>query len=256
MIKKLIILIFILFIIVKSFNKKEKFTNPKQRINIYVINLDRERQKFNLVKKDLDKNNYNYTRFSAIDGKAILPNDNTLKKFFGNYKVKYSNGQKCCSISHLSVWIKISQNNTKYNIIIEDDVILPKNLYQKINNCMKQLPKDWDFLFLGGNKIIGTRYSKNIIKPLKKANKNKKVDGNYGTFAYVINSKNIKSIINDSKKLTEHIDVHIQFKLGKKYKIFFTSPQIIKHNYNSISSIQSRNRKHETIKRNLIRIID
>ena len=250
----LVIIILVLLVCDKNINNKEP---EKYDIsNMYIINLDRDYEKFNSLKRDLDKNNYNYTRFSAIDGKTISPNNKTLKKYFGNYKVKYSNGQKCCSLSHLSVWNKIMKSNTKYNIIIEDDVILPKNLYEKINICLKQLPIDWDFLFLGGNKIIGKKYSRNIIKPLKKSNKNKKVDGNYGTFAYVINSKNIKSIINDSKKLTEHIDVHIQFNLGKKYKIFFTSPQIIKHNYNSISSIKLKNRKDETIKRNLIRIIN
>lgn len=247
-----IILILLILLIIDKNTKSKNYKNYKIS-NMYVINLDRDYDKFNLLKKSLDKNNYNYTRFSAIDGKNISPNDIILKKYFGNKIVDYSPEQKCCSLSHLSIWKYILKTNTRYNIIIEDDVILPENLYEKINLCINQLPEDWDFLFLGGNKIIGTKYSKNIIKPLR--NNNKKIDGNYGTFGYVINSKNLKSIINDSIIFKHHIDVHIQLNLGKKYKIFFTNPQIIKHNYNSLSNIKSKNRKNESFKRNLIRII-
>lgn len=250
--KYFLLLILIVILILLINNKNEYFTNLGNFYvsNMYIINLDRDYDKMDLLKKELDKNNYKYTRFPAIDGQTLSPNDYRLEKYFGNYKVSYSMGQKCCTLSHLAIWEKILENNTNYNIIIEDDVIIPSHLYKKLDIYLQQLPDDWDFLFLGGNRIIGSEYSKNIIIPT-----NRRVNGNYGTFAYLINSKNLNEIVNDSMNIVDHIDVHIQRKLGKKYNIYFCNPQLIKHNYDSVSNIRNKNRSNEADRNNKITII-
>ena len=114
---------------------------------------------------------------------------------------------------------------------------------------MKQLPDDWDFLFLGGNKIIGNKYSENIVKP----DKNKK--GNYGTFAYLLNSKNIDKILAKCKNIILYTDNFIQKELSKELKIYFCNPQLIKHNYDNHSNIFKKNRKHEAQERNNITLL-
>ena len=232
--------------IIENFISTDNFTIS----NIYVINLDREKEKMIKLNNDMKNNNYNYERFLAIDGKKLSNKDYRIKKYFGETK-NYSMGQKCCTLSHIAIWNKIKKSNTPYNIILEDDVIIPEKLYSNIKVYLKQLPEDWDFLFLGGNRIIGNKYSENLIIPQKK-----KVNGNYGTFAYLINSKNIDNILNDCYNIVEHTDTFIQRTLGKKYKIFFCNPQLIKHNYDSISSIRNRNRKNEERRNNTITIMN
>ena len=73
-------------------------------------------------------------------------------------------------LSHLTLWEKI-KNDKNYNLILEDDVIIPSDMYKKINIIIKQLPNDWGFLFIGGNRIYGTKFSKNLINPMLIATK-------------------------------------------------------------------------------------
>ena len=174
----LIFLLVILFFLVDKRNKKfeiiENFINTDNFTisNIYVINLDREEEKMQKLHNDMVKNNYHYERFSAIDGKKIKEDDYRIKKYFGKTK-NYSMGQKCCTLSHIAIWNKIKKKKTPYNIILEDDVIIPEDLHINIKKYLKQLPEDWDFLFLGGNRIIGNKYSENLIIPPNNKKKNK-----------------------------------------------------------------------------------
>ena len=217
--------------------------------NIYVINLDREEDKMRNLHNEMIKNNYKYEKFSAVDGKKLKENDYRIKKYFGKTK-NYSMGQKCCTLSHIAIWNKILENKTQYNIILEDDVIIPEKLYSNVNKYLEQLPEDWDFLFLGGNRIIGHKYSENLLVPPKK-----KVNGNYGTFAYLINSKNIKNILDKCYNILEHTDTFIQRTLSKDFNIFFCNPQVIKHNYDTVSSIRNKNRKNEEKRNNYITVL-
>ena len=245
----LVILFICMVLLLNEKNPVEHFNNFKVD-NIFVINLDRETEKMGNLKKDLHKNNLFYERFPAINGQKLTENDPSIKKYFGDIKIKYSMGQKCCTLSHIYIWKEILRRKTQYNIILEDDVIIPSELYSKLNIYMKQLPEDWDFLFLGGNRIIGTEYSKNLVYPAKK-----RVNGNYGTFAYLINSKNLAKILDNCKNIVEHTDVFIQRTLSKKFKIFFANPQLIEHNYNTISNIRQRNRSGEAKRNNTITIL-
>ena len=247
-------LLVVLFIILncKKKNIIENFYNIDIKNDfgdIYIINLDRDYKRMEELDLEMNKNNLNYNRFPAIDGKILDPNDYRLKKYFGKPKIKYSMGQKCCTLSHIALWNIIKNNNSKYNIILEDDVIIPKNLFEKLNIYVKQLPADWDFLFLGGNRIIGKQYSKNLIKP----DPNKR--GNYGTFAYLINSKNIKKILKKCKNIVLHTDTFIQKELSKDFKLFFCYPQLVEHNYDNVSNIFQRNRKNDALRNNKITIL-
>ena len=46
--------------------------------------------------------------------------------------------KKDVPISHIGIWNKIKKNGSKYNIVLEDDVIIPKNLFKKLNIYLKQ----------------------------------------------------------------------------------------------------------------------
>tara|TARA_B110000908_G_C10115877_1_gene385235 strand:+ start:697 stop:951 length:255 start_codon:yes stop_codon:yes gene_type:complete len=43
----------------------------------------------------------------------------------------------------------IQKSNFKYNLVLEDDAILDKDFVSKLTRGLKQLPDDYDMLFLG-----------------------------------------------------------------------------------------------------------
>ena len=75
---------------------------------------------------DMKKNNLNYERFSAIKGSELTDKSSLVKKYFAPNVKKYTNNQKGCTLSHISIWNKIKENGYKYTIVLEDDVIIPK----------------------------------------------------------------------------------------------------------------------------------
>jgi hypothetical protein len=51
-------------------------------------------------------------------------------------------------INYLQILEKIALGKDSYNVILEDNVILVNNFYNKFNILMKQVPKDFDILYL------------------------------------------------------------------------------------------------------------
>ena len=254
--KLILILIFIIIIyIIINLRKKnfENFYNYHKKNfkidNYYVINLDKDTKRLKKFNIHAKKNNIKYTRFAAIYGKNLDENDFRLKKYFAKNLKNYSMAQKSCTLSHISIWEKIKQDKTTFNIIFEDDVIIPNNFNNKLKLYLEQLPKNWDILFLGGNRIVGKKYSKNLIKPTKDE------FGNFGSFAYLINSKNINFILDKCKNISLYTDKFIQKELGGYLNLFFCNPQLIEHDYDNISNIFNRNRKNEQNINNKIKLL-
>ena len=50
---------------------------------------------------------------------------------------------------HIEAYEQIISSKYKYNLIIEDDVILDKNFNNKLSKALKQLPIDYDMLLIG-----------------------------------------------------------------------------------------------------------
>ena len=240
------LIFFSIVIIIILFLKKKK-TNVQK---IYIINLDKDKNRFSKIKTQLDKYKLKYERYPAIDGTKYFRYKEIDNKYISKkFKKKYNNSQKACILSHVTLWEKI-KNDNKNSIILEDDVIVPYNMIKQINDYIAQLPHDWGFLFIGGNRIYGTKYSNNLVTPILNSNKN------FGCFAYIINPNKITEIIKRSKNIKVTIDYFIQSKLSKHFKIFFTSPQIVTHDYDNISNILNINRNDETQTNNVITIVE
>ena len=220
-----VIIIFIcLFLLSKNIN--EQFSpqiNTKKLVDkIYVINLDRRKDRLKNIDTGLNKNKLEYERFSACDGKNIDKYKKDIEKYFDKDH-KLTNGQIGCALSHIKIWEKILKNGTKNTLILEDDAIIPDNLLERIN---KLDIKKFDLLYLQLHQIICKKIKKNIYKPVKG-------DGNWGTTAYIINKNLIKRIIN--KKIKEPIDVH--FSNFYNNNILLVYPNIIKPDYSSKSDL-------------------
>lgn len=251
MIIKLIILIIIIYLIlIIRKNNIENFYNKSLKIDkYYIINLDKDTERLRKFDIHARKNNIKYFRFPAINGRNLDENDIRLQKYFSKNIKRYSIIQKSCALSHISIWEKIKEEKNNFTIIFEDDVIIPNNFNDKLKVYLEQLPENWDILFLGGNKIIGKKYSTNLVKP------DRHKFGNFGLFAYLINSRNINFIVDKCKNISLHIDNFVQKELGKELNLFFCNPQIIEHDYDNISNIYNKNRKNESKRNNKITLI-
>ena len=230
-----IIFSIIFSIIVIYFYKRLKIKNKDREnfVNIsipniatYLINLEQSTDRLEYVTKQFKKANIKFIRFNAINGKKL-----NLKKAYENGTVSakwLKRGQIGVAISHITLWKTLRNWEEEIAIIFEDDVIIPKNFWILVKQYMKQLPKDWDILFLGGTSVIGSKYSKNLLIPAQEATKG---IYNTGFFAYMVKKKCLDTLIEKSKPLVTAIDNQIKDFAFKYLNVFYAYPGIISHNY-------------------------
>ena len=219
----------------------------ENNLKVYVINLKKDTERLN---KFLKNNcHLNIIKFNAIDGFKIKKNDPIYKKHIGYFKHPINtHGAIGCILSHIQLYDYLIKNtNDKYYIICEDDAMICKDFNIKLFEILKQVPEKWDFIYLGGNNIIGYKYSKNLLIP----NFNKK--GNWGSFGYLISKKGLQKLYENSFNICKSID---EFFKDIVLNVFTSYPVLINHDYNNVSNIYLINRYKETSKRNIIKILN
>lgn len=229
--------------------------------DVYVINLDRNNNKWNKLNKTLNKYNIIPTRISAVDGYLLednnINNDKTvLFKLFGNSRLE------AIYTSHKKTWniINKKKSKNKYSIILEDDAVPIKNFDKELKKIFKYLPKEWDLILLGcigccneNNKCnnILDKFTKLFINNRKYRNK-KKIKNKYlyeplvfsGAHSYLINNNSINKIINTMTKINYHIDISLSnnqylIKYATKKKIFNQDPTYSSYKNNRLDILNN-----------------
>lgn len=126
--------------------------------NIYCINLDNRKDKWELCEKEFLKNNLNVERFSGF-----------------NYT---KCGNVGCNISHMNILKNAKKNNYKNILIFEDDIFLVENLINKFNKITTNINK-FDLLYLSMWLPKGKIVYDGIIK----------IEHGFCTHSYIINHK-------------------------------------------------------------------
>ena len=226
MIKKylLIIIILILLNFYLWFNNLEGFQN-KEKIKIYVINLEKSIDRWNYIKNQ-SNGLLNLIKFKAVNGRGLTHEN--IKHDVDNNSYLYKNldknrGEIGCALSHLNIWKKFQKSKDKYLIVVEDDVIFEKNLYQKINKYLENAPKNWDIIYLGGSSIVGYKVNDYFIKPRLYGR------GNLGTYAMLINKKGVNNLLKYCNPINQSIDHQIK-KQFNNINVYYTYPCLIHHN--------------------------
>lgn len=120
--------------------------------NVYVINLDRREERWEHVQNQLKKYNIDVERFSAVDGYEHPKKD----------EVDISRGELGCSLSHKQVLEDARKNDYETICVFEDDIIFEDGFEWRFKEYYKQLPEDWEFVYLGGNDMELKNYSENV----------------------------------------------------------------------------------------------
>lgn len=164
------------------------------KTSIYIINLDKRVDRYNITsKKLLDYGYNNYKRFSAIDSNLNWDkvknyvDINSMESIDNNYR-KYhhelSKGAVGCYLSHYNLWNKLLLSNDDNFIIFEDDT-LPTFQYSEIKTILYDAPKNWDIILFGG-----LYHRNNIIKNTSLC----RVKRFYCTHAYIISKSGAKKL--------------------------------------------------------------
>jgi len=177
---------------------------------VYIINLDKDVERMAKMDAQMKTLGIEYKRFSAINGANIVHN-----KYLSEFcNVFCTNGMKGCALSHLYIWQDMVQNKYSNVCIFEDDAVLLDNFNESIQNNWKQLPKDYNLLYLGcgfsctdkdiiptiSHTILNTKpevIDRNIIR----------VSGSIGSHAYIITNKCANIFVN--LPIITHIDLQM-----------------------------------------------
>jgi GR25 family glycosyltransferase involved in LPS biosynthesis len=165
----------------------------------------------------------------------------------------YNLGTIGCFLSHRNLLEYLSHSNTLGTLILEDDAEIPPDLFQKLDIIVKELPGDWDILFLdkGGNKSE-TPVSKHIVK-IKQT-----LDPYvcYGTYSYIVKNSSIKKkILPCLKYMTNHLDQQYTTYADviNEYISYGIIP--INHKYNAMSTINKEDFKNTTLNKKILIIM-
>lgn len=251
--------------------------------NIFVINLYDNKKKWEKVKKQFNNRNIKVERFVAIDGRC--KNEGKLgcldkkKTFELSFDVDIINPEHplktlipATSLTIGTVILLRAQvkNKWKHMLLCEDDIELVRGFESKFKKGIKELPGDWDLLYLGCGNLCGNNgiswnkssynkylstmskvtdieyyvhYKDDLRTPCddgcRKIGKYISVtDEPGGTWCYAYSLKGAKKILKlIGRNVGEHIDEIIkQNVIDGKLKAYSFDPPIVMHEEGAIRS--------------------
>ncbi len=114
--------------------------------NVYCINLDHRKDRWEECNSHFTKHNIKVERFSAINGKEVAP-EGVGKLLPGEVGVIRSN---------YNVIKDAKEKNYKQIVLFEDDVELDTEFKKKFFSFYSAVPDNWSFIYMGGNHVGGT----------------------------------------------------------------------------------------------------
>ena len=234
---ELFLFLIFIFIICYIYLKKKKFSggfNILSNIDkIYLINLDISNDRLKEINNQNKNLNLNIIRHRAVYGKDI-DEKNLIKKRVLDKNHKLNKGAMGCYLSHLGILKKAYRDKDNIIIVLEDDIIFNKDFKENLEKYYKEVPDDWDIIYLGGSRLRGKKISEHVVKGVYDIKTTS--DYNMGTYAMMINKKGVKKLLKVLLPMKYPIDTSIA-KNNKKFNIYFLNPSIINHNNNFKSEI-------------------
>ncbi|WP_193176027.1 glycosyltransferase family 25 protein [Oricola nitratireducens] len=117
---------------------------------VYVINLDRSRERWTTIKETADRLGWDCHRVSAIDGRQVDRNDwvdVNLREFEKKCGRRMLSGEYGCYRSHLLALNTFLDEGASHGLILEDDVLPDDSTASRIEAIMETAP-DFDVIRL------------------------------------------------------------------------------------------------------------
>ncbi|MDB9861159.1 glycosyltransferase family 25 protein [Amylibacter sp.] len=184
----------------------------KQVIPVWVINLTKRPDRLKAIAQRLDALGIEWTRLEAVDGANCDEGELNISKQYGKIG-EISSGARACSASHHKFWNELISSNSKFGIILEDDVELSDDFKNLVCN-LSWIPKDSKLIKL--EKAAPDKSSKLLLGPKLSCavNNTRQVRKMYsrhcGTAAYLLSREGAEIAINWQKPFSVPID-HLLF---------------------------------------------
>lgn len=217
MLYNFILLCIILFSIFfpKFFSNLSTIENFDNKYSIHCINLEKDKDRWNFIKKQCDILGLNVNRFNAIDTTTL----SKVKKYKNNFsndtwlnilnahstgKRKYHSdltfGAIGCYLSHTTLWNNLLSSNDDFYLILEDDIRLPINFNSEFKKVLDNQPKDWDIIFLGYKEFDPIPYNKMFNK----------MNAFWGMYGMMVNKRFVQKVKNKMFPIKYQIDSFIR----------------------------------------------
>lgn len=247
----------------------------KEVDNIYVINLDKDKDRLNKTLKEIKKMSNTAlgktNRISGVLGKDInYQTDknakNTVSSVFSNIGSKSAIG---CALSHVKAWKQMLKNKDNTALFLEDDIDVKdnfKDIFEKL-----KVPDDFYIIYLGCTIGCDVEKEYSFEYPLSKVflgsgitKKVKKINDNVfvpslplALHGYILSKKGAEYLLYniEKDKIYGHIDAQI-LKYIFQVPSYSVSPQIIKQKDVSITESNNINNKYPTILTNRLNFND
>ena len=206
---------------------------------IYVINLKKNIEKKNNILIEFDKLGGIFKDayfFEAIVGKDLEEREiNNLLTTKAQYTLNYgrrehsevnTKGAIGCYMSHYYIWKDIIKNNYKNVLICEDDIYTDSG-YEKIVECIDNIPEDYDIAYLG-------YFMHNLNPKYKKVNNYWNIidEKIFGTYSYVLSNSGAKKLLSKSLPIEMQVDSYMSY-------FYFTNPDFKRYLSNDILFYQT-----------------
>lgn len=130
-----------------------RFSFPMSRIPIFLINLDRSKDRWQFMQQQAQALGLEFERVPAVEGRNL---PEWLKSEFCDDRM--SAGQIGCYASHLVIASMIVGRGLQHAIILEDDATLVPEFLSVAGQAVASAPQDWDYIHLSSN------FKKSVIK--------------------------------------------------------------------------------------------
>ena len=211
-------------------------TTRKLFKNVYAITMDPNGRRYKTTNRTARRAGVHIKKFPGV-----LVSDAMLKRGIPGIRRRTPGtvrGVIGCFLSQRNLLTKIAREypkNGEGTLILEDDVRFPPNFLKKVETIEKEVPDDWDVLFLGRTRTVGRRVSKHILKIGKKGH-------NWGNWAYVVKNRTVQNkLLPHLKTMSDGIDVQFN-KISNKVNMYVVQPNMINLNKQTPSNIIIRNK--------------
>lgn len=212
--------------------------------DIWVINLDKDAQRFENIQARTRHIHDIVHRWSATNGKELTRElaypdgvgyamSRTGTQTEDTKGVMRNRGVIGCWLSHkrlLTHLASLDLPDHHGHLIVEDDVEFPADFLQpsdEWHQVYKRVPLDWDMVYFGLTQPRGTPAGDRILRAVSAT---PATEGNWGTHAYLIRHGSIRSkVLPALEYMTDAIDEQYNRKFGD-WNVYVIEPAIIKLN--------------------------
>jgi glycosyl transferase family 25 len=213
---------------INSINRADRYRNMVQRFS---------ELGYKKTGHNFGENNH-IERFEAVLGGHLMQAnykyhlDKPMTQIDGKHSTRLrqlNNGEIGCFQSHVEIYKKIKENGWNKTLILEDDAFISPAFENEFDNIYKDVPKDWQMLYLGQwNYDALLNNTKGETFALKQQIKERvwRAERCWLTHAYAVDISCVDYLIENTQVMYCSID-NVLADIQKKLKVYAIHPNIV-----------------------------